>query len=203
MEVSSGHCDFKLSYLDIYLFYLDVPTASPLAISLTLSIIIVVIAVTAVIYIKFKMDISLFLRDTLGCYHSTSGGIYIFSHVFWIAFVWQLHVFFHNYMIEAASQWWFCLYQDVDKVIPCWCLLRWKEPRCLFDVLQEWHRGRTEWTWQKRAEECFGRQIWLQSLSLWPWRLTRERYVFNMHFEENVPKNRTEAMHNLNSCLQL
>lgn len=28
------------------------------------------------------------------------------------------------------------------------------------------------------AGECFGREIWLQSLSLWSWRLTRERYGF-------------------------
>nr|XP_020460610.1 interleukin-1 receptor type 1-like [Monopterus albus] len=44
--------------------------------NLALSIvgILVVIIVTVVVYVKFKIDIILFLRDTLGCYRSTSDG---------------------------------------------------------------------------------------------------------------------------------
>ncbi|XP_008290774.1 interleukin-18 receptor 1-like [Stegastes partitus] len=50
--------------------------ARPSYISLAVCIVffVVVSVVTVVIYVKFKVDISLFLRDTLGCHSSTSDG---------------------------------------------------------------------------------------------------------------------------------
>lgn len=54
-------------------------------------------------------------------------------------------------------------------------LLRWKELRCLFDG------QRTHWRWENVAEEQFRR---LQSLRIWPWHLSRERYVLEVHTEQ-------------------
>ena len=51
------------------------PTARPAYVPLALGIVCVVVVMvsTVVIYVKFKINITLFLRDTLGCRRSTSG----------------------------------------------------------------------------------------------------------------------------------
>ena len=59
---------------------LYVPTVSPSAVSLALGIVgvVVVIVATVVVYVKLKMDIALFLRETLCCYRRSSGGNHVF-----------------------------------------------------------------------------------------------------------------------------
>ncbi|XP_072237418.1 interleukin-1 receptor type 1-like [Leuresthes tenuis] len=60
-------------YYIFYVYYF--PTAHPISPSLSLYIVgimVVVIIITAVGYMKFKIHIALFLRDTLGCYGSIS-----------------------------------------------------------------------------------------------------------------------------------
>lgn len=127
------------------ILFLNFLTAAPLPPcyrSLALSIVSIVsfTIFVIIVYVKFKIDMVLFLRDTLGCRRSSSGTC------------WATRV---------ASARYFCLFCTKS----CCCLLRRKDLRCLFDVLQEPHRCGTEWTGQKFPKECFGRKIWLLSLS--------------------------------------
>lgn len=139
------------------------PYSSHRALALSISFVVMVM-ILATVVAKFKIDITLFLRDTLGCHSSISGTLLLLTNSNYI-----------NCMLACCDD-------------SCCFLLRWKESRRLFDVLQEWHGGGTERAWETVAEECFGGDVWLHTLSLWTWRPTRERYEFekkgnNMHLK--------------------
>ncbi|XP_038558208.1 interleukin-18 receptor 1-like [Micropterus salmoides] len=65
----------KLNSDQVLIFTLS-PKPRPSHISLAVGVVgmVVVMVVSVVIYVKFKIDIVLFLRDTLGCHRSTSDG---------------------------------------------------------------------------------------------------------------------------------
>lgn len=62
--------------------------------------------------------------------------------------------------------------------VSCHRRLRWKELRCLSDVLPGWRGRDSRWTWQTVVNECFGGGVWLQPLPGWSWRFTGKRWVF-------------------------
>lgn len=128
------------------------PLVRPCSVPLVGSIICIVgaMGLAVLIYVKCKINITLFVRDTLGCYRSSSGLLFSF-HRLWTPVTVPL-IFFSFFF-------------------------RWEDLRCVFDVLQEQHGSWTGWGWENIAEDNFGGQIWLPTLSLWSRRLTRELYV--------------------------
>lgn len=58
------------------------------------------IVVTVAVYVKLKIDIALFLRETLGCYRNTSGGSHVFGQ---ITFVLKGTYFPQNWMVKSSQ----------------------------------------------------------------------------------------------------